>query len=56
VERCSNALDNTYTTRENVGLTALPSTGVLHKDIDPDADPFTAALIAGRHKSRSGAD
>ena len=42
-----NAADDTYTTPENVGLTTLPSTGVLHNDIDPNADPFTAALVTG---------
>ena len=36
------AVDDTYTTFENVALTTLPSTGVLHNDIDPNADPFTA--------------
>ena len=41
------AADDTYTTLENVGLTTLPSTGVLHNDIDPNADPFTAALVTG---------
>ena len=41
------AVDDTYTTSENVGLTTLPSTGVLHNDIDPNADPFTAALVTG---------
>ena len=41
------AADDTYTTPENVGLTTLPSTGVLHNDIDPNADPFTAALVTG---------
>ena len=42
-----NATDDTYTTPVNVGLTTLPSTGVLHNDIDPNADPFTAALVTG---------
>ena len=42
-----NAIDDTYTTLENVGLTTLPSTGVLHNDIDPNADPFTAAIVTG---------
>ena len=42
-----NANDDTYTTFENVGLTTLPSTGVLHNDIDPNVDPFTAALVTG---------
>ena len=41
------AIDDTYTTLENVGLTTLPSTGVLHNDIDPNADPFTAAVVTG---------
>ena len=41
------AVDDTYTTFENVGLTTLPSTGVLHNDSDPNADPFTAALVTG---------
>ena len=41
------ATDDTYTTPVNVGLTTLPSTGVLHNDIDPNADPFTAALVTG---------
>ena len=41
------AADDNYTTFENVGLTTLPSTGVLHNDIDPNADPFTAAVVAG---------
>ena len=41
------AADDTYTTPENVGLTTLPSTGVLHNDIDPNADPFTAAVVTG---------
>ena len=42
-----NANDDTYTTPENVGLTTLLSTGVLHNDVDPNADPFTAALVTG---------
>ena len=42
-----NAIDDSYTTPENVGLTTLLSTGVLHNDIDPNADPFTAALVTG---------
>ena len=42
-----NANDDTYTTPENVGLTTLPSTGVLHNDVDPNADPFTAAVVTG---------
>jgi Ca2+-binding RTX toxin-like protein len=42
-----NAINDSYTTLENVGLTAIPSTGVLHNDSDPNADPFTAAIVAG---------
>ncbi len=42
-----NAIDDSYTTLENVGLTAIASTGVLHNDSDPNADPFTAAIVAG---------
>jgi hypothetical protein len=42
-----NANDDTYTTPENVGLTTLSTTGVLHNDIDPNADPFTAAVVTG---------
>jgi Ca2+-binding RTX toxin-like protein len=42
-----NATDDAYTTLENVGLTTLATTGVLHNDVDPNADPFTAALVAG---------
>ena len=41
------AVDDTYTTLENVGLTTLLSTGVLHNDSDPNADPFTAAWWTG---------
>ena len=41
------AADDNYTTLENVGLTAVASTGVLHNDTDPNADPFTAALVTG---------
>ena len=42
-----SAVNDSYTTFENVGLTAVPSTGVLHNDTDPNLDPFTAALVAG---------
>ena len=42
-----NANNDTYTTFENVGLTTLLSTGVLHNDSDPNLDPFTAALVTG---------
>ena len=41
-----NAINDSYTTSENVGLTTLTSTGVLHNDFDPNADPFTAAVVA----------
>ena len=42
-----SAVDDSYTTFENVGLTAVPSTGVLHNDTDPNLDPFTAAVVTG---------
>ena len=42
------AVDDNYTTFENVGLTTLSTTGVLHNDSDPNADPFTAAVVTGK--------
>ncbi len=39
------AVDDTYSTFENVGVTAVLSTGVLHNDTDPNLDPFTGAVV-----------
>ena len=41
------AVDDTYATLLNVGLTTLPSQSVMHNDSDPNNDPFTAALVSG---------
>ena len=41
------AVNDSYSTIENFGLTTLPSQSVLHNDVDPNADPFTAAVVTG---------
>jgi Ca2+-binding RTX toxin-like protein len=41
------AANDSYATLENVGLTAVLSTGLLHNDIDPGQNPMTAILLTG---------
>jgi hypothetical protein len=41
------AVNDSYATPENVGLTAVISTGVLHNDVDPGLNPMTAAVVTG---------
>ena len=38
---------DTYATAENVGLATLLPGGVLHNDLDPNGDTFTASLVSG---------
>jgi len=41
------AVNDFYTTAQNVGLTVQSSTSVLRNDSDPNGDSFTASLVSG---------
>ena len=46
------AVNNSYTTLENVGLSVLASNSVLFNDTDPNGNPFTAAVVTGPANGR----
>ncbi|NOG48619.1 MAG: hypothetical protein HND48_03590 [Chloroflexi bacterium] len=47
------AVDDAYTTDEDVALVVDAATGLLANDTDAEADPLTAVLVTGRPTARS---